>query len=77
MNPGPHSPSDRSGTIDDQFFIDDYKQRDFQGLLAFFRKAVLQDLKGPIVGEKSGSRTSAASDAWPSTPPAIGWPAPG
>jgi hypothetical protein len=42
----------RCAQCHDHIFIGDYKQRDFQGLLAFVQNAVLQDLKGPVVGEK-------------------------
>jgi hypothetical protein len=36
----------------DHLFIDDYKQKDFQGLHAFFKNTMLVDAKLPIVGEK-------------------------
>ena len=42
----------RCAQCHDHLFIDDYKQHDFQGLLAFFQNAALQDVKGPVVGEK-------------------------
>ncbi|MBX6312609.1 MAG: DUF1553 domain-containing protein [Isosphaeraceae bacterium] len=42
----------RCAQCHDHIFIDDYKQRDFQGLFAFIQNTFLQDPKGPTVGEK-------------------------
>ena len=42
----------RCAQCHDHIFITDYKQRDFQGLLAFVRNAYVHDPKGPVVGEK-------------------------
>ncbi len=42
----------RCAQCHDHISITDYKQRDFQGLLAFVRNAYVHDPKGPVVGEK-------------------------
>src|SRR5262249_37489944 len=42
----------RCAQCHDHLFIGDYKQRDFQGLLAFFQNAYLQDGAYPTVGER-------------------------
>src|SRR4029079_14264551 len=42
----------RCAQCHDHLFIDDYKQADFQGLLAYFQNTFLHDLKSATVGEK-------------------------
>lgn len=42
----------RCAQCHDHLFIKQYKQKDFQGLFAFFQNASLQDLKSPMVAEK-------------------------